>query len=280
MASKLISISLQQSLSAASTIPSDVKFLFKKENNGVTEIKAHKLILALVSDVFEKAFYGGLQDDGIIEIKDATKESFEAMINFIYTKETNVSVYGFEMLCSMYYLADKYNIDALKKETLQAIKTKNISADNVLNVGVLADQYSAHEESTETLYKAATKYLRKMFDGQLIKAIDFFAEIDADTSPSLCRSAAKMMARLKTIPPAVCSNCKASPCLNGVRITRTNSVPGAKLSCVLDGVIYNILELCNNDADDVIRVRSERDGQIGTFLLTHANYGVYNCLDI
>ena len=145
MASKLISTSLQQSLSAASSIPSDIKFLFKKETNGVPAvqyIRAHKLILALVSDVFEKAFCGGFKDDGCIEIEDATKESFEAMINFIYTKETDLSIYGFEMLCSIYYLADKYNINALKEETLEAIKAKEILVDNVLDVGLLAEQHS------------------------------------------------------------------------------------------------------------------------------------------
>ena len=160
MASKLILTSRQQSLSAASSIPSDIKFLFKKETNGVPAvqyIRAHKLILALVSDVFEKAFCGGFKDDGCIEIKDATKESFEAMINFIYTKKTDLSIYSFEMLCSVYYLADKYNINALKEETLKAITTKDISADNVLDVGLLAEQHWAHEELTETLYVAATQ---------------------------------------------------------------------------------------------------------------------------
>jgi len=284
MAGKLISTSLkrlQQSLSAASNIPTDIKFLFKKENDGVTavqEIKAHKLILALVSDVFEKAFYGGFQDDGSIEIKDATKESFEAMINFIYTKETDLSIYDFEMLCSIYCLSDKYNIDPLKEETLEAFKSKDISADNVLNVGVLADQHSAHEELTETLYESATKSLRKMFDGQLTKAADFCAKIDADTSPSLCRSAVKMMARLKTISPAGCSNCQASPCLGGVRITRTNLVPGAMVLSL--GGIYKILGLHPNEANKYIVLK--KDGQIAfiTFQDEHQLFGqVFYCLD-
>jgi len=281
MASKLILSRLQQSLSEASSTP-DIKFLFfKKKKNGVTveEIRAHKLILALVSDVFEKAFYGGFEDDGSIEIIDASKESFEAMINFIYTKETDVSIYCFEMLCSIYYLADKYNIDALKEETLEAIKSKDISVDSVLNVGVLADQHSAHEELAETLYEAATQSLGKIFDGQLTKAIDFFSEIDADASPALCRSAVKMMAKLKKTPSTVCNNCKASPCLSGVGITRTNFVIGAKISAVPGSglsTIDKIFDLNHNNSSEF--KGSKKDGQVVNVTL-HPTYYTYNCLD-
>jgi len=280
MASKLVLTSLQQSLSAASSIPSDIKFVFKKETNGVKtvqEIRAHKLILALVSNVFEKAFYGGLRDDGCIEIKDATKESFEAMINYIYTKETDVSIYGFEMLCSIYYLADKYNLSALKEETLKAIKIKDISADNILSVGLLADQHSAHEELTEILYVKATKSLGTIFDGQLTKVINFFAEVDAGNSPDLCRIAVRLMAKLKTTPPVtVCSNCKASPCLSGVEITRTNLVPGAKVSGVPGiGSEYRILEIKPDDSFSFFGIR--KDGSVSLSRSLDPNYYVYNC---
>jgi len=282
MANELILTSLQQSLSAASGIPLDIKFLFRKETNdgtAVQEIRAHKVILALVSDVFEKAFYGGLKDDGSIEIEDATKESFEAMINFIYTKETDVSVYGFEMLCSIYYLAEKYNINALKEEILEAINTKDISVDNVLNVGVLADKHSAHEELSETLFVAATQSLEKIFDGQLNKAINFFTEINADSSPALCRSAVKMMAKLKTTPSAaVCSNCKATtPCMNGVGISGTNLVLGAKVSAINEGSIDidKILYLHPNIANRFVGMK--KDGQVITCSL-NPNYYVYNCI--
>jgi len=280
MASKLVLTSLQQSLSTASSIPSDIKFLFKKETNGVTtvqEIRAHKFILALVSDVFVKAFYGGLKDDGCIEIKDATKESFEAMINFVYTKETDVSIYGFEMLCSIYYLADKYNIDALKEETLKAIKTKDISADDILNVGLLADQHSVHEELTEALYMAATQSLGRIFDGQLTKAINFFAEIDADISPELSRSAVKLMAKLKTMQP-VCSNCKAFPCLSGVGITMFNLVPGAKISGVPGKGSSRLDRILEVEPDDPSRfIGITKDGKLSYNRLINPDCYVYNC---
>ena len=58
------------------------------------------------------------------------------MIEFIYNKITDVSRYDFEILCGTYYLADKYNIDELKQETLRSIrcKRKDISAGNAIEV--------------------------------------------------------------------------------------------------------------------------------------------------
>ena len=132
---------LHQSLSAEFGLPTDIRFLFKKkevDSTIIEEINAHKSILALASDVFKKGFYGGLEDHGSIYITDVTKEAFEAMIHFIYDKETNVLNYDFDMLCSLYYLADKYNITALEKGALKVIKSKEISVENVIDVGVLA----------------------------------------------------------------------------------------------------------------------------------------------
>jgi len=222
---------VQQTLSAASDIPSDVKFIFEKEEDGemtVKEVRAHKFILALVSDVFRNGFYGGMPDDGSIKIEDVTKESFEAMIDFIYEKKADVSIYDWDVLCSLYYLGDKYNIKILMRESLKAIHSKEITIENVLNVGQLADQNTVHEELAETLYEAAALGLSKMFGGEVDKVQEFFNELDTTEAPissSSLRSLVKIMARVRK--QTVCENCKAAPCLNGREVTPENCVPGA-----------------------------------------------------
>jgi len=227
---------VQQSLSAASDIPTDIKFMFEEEEDGrivIKEIRAHKFILALVSDVFRKGFYGGMPDNGSIKIKDVTKESFEAMIDFIYDKKADVNIYDWDILCSLYYLGDKYNIKILLEDSLKAILAKEITTENVLNVGLLADQNSVHEELAETLYEAAAIGLSKMFDGDVVKVQQFFHELDATeapTSSSSSKSLIKIMARVRKLE--VCKNCKATPCLNGRKITKENFVPEASISNV------------------------------------------------
>jgi len=239
MAADLLISSVKQSLSTESGIPTDVKFTFKEEVFGfpiIEEIRAHKLILALVSDVFKNGFYGGWADDSIIEVKDVTKDSFGAMIDFIYNKKTDLKTYDFEHLCTLYYLADKYNINVLKEETLKAIRSKEISPKNILDVGFLADKHSIHEELVEHLYEAAAESLSHKFNGDLDKVVEFYTEIDAsETKPSVsCKSLVNIMKRVKRVrkrklSSPVCENCENSPCITGKGLNKDNFVPGAKV---------------------------------------------------
>jgi len=235
MAVGLLSTSVQQILSAASGIPTDVKFLFKKEQTceGMEEVKAHRLILAAVSDVFKKEFYGGFIDDGGIEILDATKESFEAMIEFIYNKQTDVSIYDLDIMCSLFYLGDKYNINALKEEILKAIRGKNFPYEKVVEIGPLADQFSVHTELADTLYEAAAQSLSKKFCKDPVKVENFFTtqlDVMAASACISCKSLVRIMAKVVRIASEpVCGNCKVSPCIKGAKVTRENFVPEAKI---------------------------------------------------
>ena len=283
MAADLILSSVQESMSSASHIPSDIKFIFRAQEDdmkNIQEIRAHKFILALVSDVFQKEFYGGLKEDGSVEIKDVSKESFEAMINFIYNMKTDLINYNFEILCSLYYLGDKYNIIALKKEALLTISNKSIPASEVLGVGVLADLYSVHEELAETLQAAASRSLANEFEGDLKKTTDFFKQIDLVANPISTNGLVHIMGRLTNVKQPVCENCKTSPCLSGVGITRQNFVPGAKVSHVrgvgadADADKLHGLDGC---AEGQFRCVMKH-GYVCTLTLSPCYY-VYNCKD-
>jgi len=250
MAADLLITSVKQSMSAESGIPTDIKFIFKGEEEGlpiVEEIRAHKLILALVSDIFKNWFYGGFADNSTIEIKDVTKESFGAMIDFIYNKETNVTSHDLENLCTLYYLADKYNISVLKEETLKAIRNKEISPKNVLDVGLLADKHSKHGELVEVLYETAAASLSKKFNNELDNVVEFYTDIDASaTSASVsCKSLVKIMKRVKKLRKSspVCDNCENSPCIKGKGLTRDNFVPGSRVSKADPSFLHSTFKL-------------------------------------
>jgi len=237
MAADLLISSVKQSMSTESGIPTDIKFMFMGEADGfpiVEEIRAHKLILALASDVFKNWFYGGFADDSTVEIKDVKKESFGAMIDFIYNKETDVTIYDFENLCTLYFLADRYNINVLKRETLKAIRKKEVSPSNVLDVSLLADKHSAHEELVEVLYEAAAESLSTKFANNLDKVVEFYTEIDTSASSASvsCKSLVKIMKRVKRVRKSsspVCENCENVPCIKGKGLTEDNFVPGSKV---------------------------------------------------
>ena len=235
---------LKQCLSSEFGIPSDIKFLFeKRDDDGSTiieEVRAHKFILALASDVFKNGFYGGFKDDDSIDITDVRKDVFEAMISFIYGEKTNLSIYDFDMLYSIYYLADKYNITALEEEILEVIKSKEISVESVIDVGVLALQHAVHAKLAEAIYEACAQRLSMIFNGELKNAVEYLGKIDADDSLDLIRhkSVMKIMSRLRTPAPTVCTNCKCSPCLTGVQLTRSNFVQGANITVNYDSSVY------------------------------------------
>jgi len=238
--------SLKQSLSEHFGIPTDIKFVFsrKEDAEGSTsseEIRAHKHTLALASDVFMKSFYGGFEDKGSIGIEDATKEAFEAMIHFIYNKETDLSIYDFDLLCSIYYLADKYNITALEEETKKAIKSKDIPSGIVLDIGVLAMKYSNHEKLAEALFEAAAQSLSKIFKGDLNRAVDYLSGVDADDTldPARYMSVVKIMARLRKINPSVKS--LVSHAAGGGK--RKRLLPSPRVECLVCGKVFDMIAL-------------------------------------
>jgi len=230
-AARLLSTSVA---SSASNIPTDVKFLFKKEEEDgsttVKEVNAHKFILALVSDVFRAEFYGALPDESTIVIKDVNKESFDAMIDFIYNREVHLSTYDLDILCALYCLGDKYNINILVQESLREIRCKEISTKNIPDVGFLAEQYSLRQQLVDTLYDSAAQSLSEKFDGEFGSVIEFFnklgAEAEAPASPS-ATTLMKIVGKVKK--PTVCENCKSSPCMDGTKLTMENFVPDAEV---------------------------------------------------
>ena len=120
---------IAQCLSPTSTIPTDVMFLFNK-GSSTKELKAHKLILALINNVFEGEFYGSMKDGkDDMDIMDASHDVFQDDLTF---------------LSQLYYLGEKYNIKDLRNRIIAAIPEFKILDENVLDVAILAEEYILH----------------------------------------------------------------------------------------------------------------------------------------
>ena len=142
--------------------PTDVRFWFKDEVSGGTkEVKAHTVILAAASDVFNREFYGSLNADHDIEIKDSCQEVFLKMIEYIYNKKSDFKKDSLSFLASLYYLADKYNIKDLRDEIVAVIPDHKITMKNVLKVATLGEDNILHEPLSEALYEAAVCFVKK-----------------------------------------------------------------------------------------------------------------------
>jgi len=216
-------------LAPDSTIPTNVRFLFH-EGDVTKEVKAHKMILALVSDVFTKEFFGSLKEDkDDIDIKDATQEVYQAMIDFIYNKQVELGEYDLPFISQLYNLAEKYNVKDLRREIIASIPKHIMTDENVLDVAILAEENIHHKPLSEELYTAAAGYLMKKFDGKLDNAVEFISITEATQANGLVLM--KMITRMKEMTPITtkCQNCKSDPCLDSRGLTRENFVPGAQV---------------------------------------------------
>jgi len=196
-------------------------------------ISAHKVILSIASDVFETQFYGDVKEPlDEVDIVDASYEAFKAMVEFIYNKRHDWESEDIHFLADMFYLGEKYILEDLKLEVVEAVNKIQVSQANVLELAALAERQSHHPEFSKSLYISAAKFLQKRFHGDINEVIKLFSEVEADSiDPTNSFILHKLMSTISEIP-RICNNCKINPCLDGKEPTRLNFVAGAKVKIV------------------------------------------------
>lgn len=88
-------------------LSSDVHFLLRTKNGGTCEIPAHKAILASRSTVFERMFWGNLNEGPIVNISDVDAAAFCEFLQFFYLAELDLSVGN---IAEVLKLVDKYDV--------------------------------------------------------------------------------------------------------------------------------------------------------------------------
>lgn len=128
---------------------------FKVHN---VEVKAHKLILACKSPVFEKMFFGPMASNEV-NISDVNYEEFNKVLKYIYIDAIDIS--SVPDAWNLFYIAKKYLLDDLMDICLCYVK-KNLS----LNTVVLSYEYSEMFNLTEIKNKCFVdmiNYVRGVF---------------------------------------------------------------------------------------------------------------------
>ena len=103
------------------------------------EFKAHKVVLAAASPVFEAMFKEGTKEheDNYVNIEDIDSDVFDVFLRFIYSGQVD---HLDEMCLDLLVAADKYDVQPLKEICVQHM-TKNISVENAVDVLALAGLY-------------------------------------------------------------------------------------------------------------------------------------------
>lgn len=110
---------------------SDVNFLFVSDDGTALEsIAAHKNLLAADSDVFEKMFYGGLNETGDVTIVDASAAAFKEFLQFFYFNDVRLSN---EHMAEVMQLGDKYNVKKCVNKCVDLLKN-DLTNENVCTI--------------------------------------------------------------------------------------------------------------------------------------------------
>ncbi|OWA51056.1 putative BTB/POZ domain-containing protein 1 [Hypsibius exemplaris] len=120
---------------------SDVSFKLTNAAGKMEVVKAHKLILACRSSVFEAMFYGPLaESSALIPVEDITAEIFKTALWYIYKDDANCL--NGENVLPLLYVAHKYDIGSLK-ELCANITAQSITSDIVFHCIQQAELYDS-----------------------------------------------------------------------------------------------------------------------------------------
>lgn len=109
----------------------DVYFAFGSNGGDeIVRVPAHKHLLAVISDVFEKMFYGVLKETGDVKIADTSDAVFKEFLQFFYLSDIKLSV---EYIIDVLYLGHKYNVNECIIACVEFLQD-NITDENVCAV--------------------------------------------------------------------------------------------------------------------------------------------------
>ena len=148
-------------------------FLLKGENGECIRIGAHRLLLAGVSSVFKRMFFGPMKETReVIGVKDTSPESFRTMIKFIYARDPTVQVLykikSPKTIFELFALGDYYDILNLKTSILDSIPSWTtclhefeITRENLVRTVMVANGYRHLfvDLGTEVMMKCLKFYL-------------------------------------------------------------------------------------------------------------------------
>jgi len=225
-----------QFLSENSEIPPDIIFKFcSASGDGADVVAAHKMILAMVSQIFRNMFYVHNTVDksaNEILIEDSNKPTFQMMIDAVYNvKPMKESLQGksVDEMFAVLYLVTKYKISSLELAVKECLSSFTITEDNALDVADDAMEYLAtFEEAAQSLLLSCAKLLKsKLTDNES------FVRIVAENGDRMAtvHKLALLIKDLPPPPPVPCSGCKRVPteCLHGEKVTHENVEIGVKV---------------------------------------------------
>jgi len=174
----------------------------------VFEIGCHKMHLGLCSPVFKRQFFGEEKDDrDIIKIRNTTKEAFETMIDYIYSKEIDWAALSIEEMFGVVNLAETYQIWPLKEDLKRQLEKYPMKMENVTEIASLASKNQLCSDFTSAVMFSCAAFLKSVLKSKE----DLLNFAVAQSTRGEEAVALKLLSLMSSIPDqperAVCAAC-------------------------------------------------------------------------
>jgi len=164
----------------------DVTFSFKEVSlvsESRKEIKANKVILALASEVFMTQFFGSIPAGTVVLVEDSNVEAFGIFIDILYNVKIQLKDLDPILLGDLFYLAEKYQVEAVKVAIVEDVKLRQIEIKDVLDILKVAESKSQLVQFADSLYKLCLEVIQKSSDN-IYKVFGMFDPEVEDESTS------------------------------------------------------------------------------------------------
>ena len=167
----LVETDLRVFLSPQSELPPDVFFRVEGEDDksGGQTIGAHRFVLAAVSPVFRRMFFGPMPETAkVVEVKETTFEAFDVMIKYTYNplgeSPFNLDEIGCpQKLFELLTLANKYQLTKLTTMASEALESLAITRENMIYSAMVAKNFKGTLFKDVSI-KLSMKCLKFLFD--------------------------------------------------------------------------------------------------------------------
>lgn len=113
----------------------DIVFVF----DGGEHVKAHKILLAAYSDVFDEMLHGSAKELGYINIRDVSAATFKSFLEYFYFGRTRANLDGVNV-AELLYLGEKYNVEQCVTDCVEFL-LRILDVENAMTALYLAILY-------------------------------------------------------------------------------------------------------------------------------------------
>ena len=215
----------------------DVTFSFDKVSSityGKKEIKANKVVLALASEVFKAQFFGSIPAGPVVYVEDSNAEAFGIFVDILYNVKVELKDMNPMLLGDLFYLAEKYQVDAIKSAIVEDINLRQIEVKDVIDVLTVVESKSHLVQFADSLHQLCLKVFLKSSDN-IFKLFNMSDPDDESISRMLHRFMIKAHTLKDEENDKLCSNCQQFPCLDGSTVGLNNFVKKAEVLAIWEG---------------------------------------------